>query len=530
MGRVLHGSVTTTEAVCRAIQQSQACEPGLPNGGRPRDGVVKMGRKIGRGSGAGLWAIALFIMFFIPLRQALAQALLGQGDTTESIAVVIGNKSYRNTVPVDFAGNDADAMRDFLVRSLGFRAQNVVVLKDATRNELEDWFGAEAEPRAGKLWLRARTGRSDVFVYYSGHGVPDLRTHQSFLLPSDGSPDRASSGYGLETLYRNLETIKQKVGPNRQVIVMLDACFTGETGRTDGKGLLAVSAPGLVPTRPKAGAGVVKLVATSGAAPANWDGENKLGLFTSRFLMGAAGLALEPSVKMDGSGGRPAQVSWSQLQAYLLREVVEAAQRESRRDQVPEIDAATFSLPMRPPVPAVSRAVEIVRDDANWRSAQAENTRAAYERYATQCGQVCAHKEQAIEAAAGSLHKERGAQQARADTEHWQRASRDGTYGEYRETCRAPCAYKEIAARYEPEPFGVAPLSTTPLQLAAGLRLQVKAGGGKSYRLSEITKWSNELPDKGKCEFIGKKFGDVLRQEGGESIRFWIMMGEGDIG
>ena len=251
-----------------------------------------MSRQVELSRGTSLWAAALLLCLLMVPLPAAAQGAAVLGSSPESIAVVVGNKTYRSTVPVDFAGNDADAMRDYLVRSLGFREQNVVVLKDATRNELEDWFGPEAEPQAGKLWLRARTGRSDVFVYYSGHGVPDLKTRQPFLLPSDGNPDRASSGYPCETLYRNLELIKQKVGPERQVIVMLDACFTGETGRADGKGLLAVSAPGLVPTKPRTGAGVVKLVATSGSAPANWDSETKLGLFTSRFLMGAAGLAL----------------------------------------------------------------------------------------------------------------------------------------------------------------------------------------------------------------------------------------------
>ncbi|WP_147020120.1 caspase family protein, partial [Methylorubrum extorquens] len=419
-----------------------------------------MSRRTGHGRGAGLWAVALLLLVCAPLPPAQAQPLLGQGDTAESIAVVIGNKNYRRTVPVEFAENDAEAMRDYVVRSLGFRQQNVVVLKDASLNELVDWFGTEADPQ-GSLWSKVQPGRSDVFVYYSGHGVPDLRTRQSFLLPSDGNPDRASSGYGLETLYRNLELIKQKVGPSRQVVVMLDACFTGETGRADGRGLLAVSAPGLVPTKPRAGTGVIKLVATSGSAPANWDGETKLGLFTSRFLMGAAGLALEPSAPSEAGASRSGQVSWPQLQAYLLQEVPEAARRDSRREQVPEIDAAAFSLPLRPPVPAVSKAVESVRDEASWRRAQAENTRAAYERYAALCGQagqVCAHKDQAIEAAANSYLQEQSAAQAKADTEHWARASREGTYGAYRDTCRPPCAYKEIAARYAPEP----PKVTTP--------------------------------------------------------------------
>ncbi|WP_147019182.1 caspase family protein [Methylorubrum extorquens] len=470
-----------------------------------------MSRQAGRSRGIGVWAAALLLLMSVPLPRAVAQSLLGQGDTTEAIAVVIGNKSYRYTVPVDFAGNDAEAMRDFLVRSLGFREQNVVVLKDATRNELDDWFGPEEEPQAGKLWLRAKTGRSDVFVYYSGHGVPDLKTRQSFLLPSDGNPDRASSGYGLETLYRNLETIKQKVGPTRQVVVMLDACFTGETGRPDGRGLLAVSAPGLVPAKPRAGTGVVKLLATSGSAPANWDGENRLGLFTSRFLMGAAGLALEPGAAAEASGGRSAQVSWSQLQAYMLREVVEAAQRESRREQVPEIDAATFSLPVRPPVPAISRAVDSVRDDANWRSAQAENTRAAYERYIGLCGQVCAHREQAIELALGIVKNGMGVGRKVIDEEAWKRLSAQSKYQEYLDGCAArggACAYQQIALAYLR--FEDAPkLTSPPMQnVGSDIRSQQSHISEKTNNMSQDGELSSKI---GGREQVGQRTAEEER-------------------
>ena len=155
--------------------------------------------------------------------------------------------------------------------------------------------------------------------------------------------------------------------------------------------------------------------------------------------MGAAGLALGSEAATQSSGALP----WSQLQAYLLREVGESAQRDSRREQVPEIDPAPFSLPMRPPVPAISRAVDSVRDEASWRSTQAENTRAAYERYAALCASVCAHKNGALEQAATLFQQEQRAAQAQADTEHWQRVSREGKYGEYRETCKPPCLQRD---------------------------------------------------------------------------------------
>ena len=42
-------------------------------------------------------------------------------DNGDSIAVVIGNRSYKQTVPVDFAHNDAEAIRAYLVERLGYR-------------------------------------------------------------------------------------------------------------------------------------------------------------------------------------------------------------------------------------------------------------------------------------------------------------------------------------------------------------------------------------------------------------------------
>eukprot|EP01036_Dinobryon_divergens_P039433 gene39433-51979_t len=196
---------------------------------------------------------------------AAAQGLNLGADNADSIAIVIGNKAYRQTVPVDFAHNDADAIADYLVKGLGFRPGNVSILKDATQSEISQVFGSERNPQ-GRLFNRVIADKSNVFIFYSGHGVPDLKSRQPFLLPSDGDANQSESGYLLDTLYRNLELVKQKIGPNRQLVVMIDACFTGETGRK-GETLLAVSAPGFSPAKPRAGNGITRLIATSGSAP-----------------------------------------------------------------------------------------------------------------------------------------------------------------------------------------------------------------------------------------------------------------------
>jgi uncharacterized caspase-like protein len=384
----------------------------------------------------------LFAALFSVLVLATAAAVPGRAqsfplsdDNGDSVAVIIGNKDYRQTVPVDFAHNDAEAMKEFLVGRLGFREANVFVLKDATLNEFNQVFGTERNPQSGRLWRTVREGRSNVFVYFSGHGVPDLQSRQPFLLPSDGNPNQGESGYMLDTLYRNLEIVKQKIGPSRQALVMIDACFTGETGRK-GETLLAVSAPGFQPAKPRTGQGVIKLLATSASAPANWDSSSRLGLFTSRFLKGAAGLAAPDAAATT--------VAWADIRRFVAEDVAAAARRDSGREQAPEIDDAPLVLKADAPVTAVAPGFARARDEANWRTAERDGGAAALERYIARCGQSCAFRERAL----SLLNARRDAGAAAQDEANWQRLSADRKYREYLDGCRGICAYRDVARNY----------------------------------------------------------------------------------
>ena len=376
----------------------------------------------------------LALMLGIAAPAALAEPSRILDDNAESIAVVVGNKAYKQASTVDFAHNDAEAIGTYLTGTLGFREQNVFLLKDATLGELTQMFGSEANPQGGKLWRSAVEGRSNVFVYYSGHGVPDLATRQPFLLPQDGNPNASESGYALQTLYRNLELVRQKIGAQRQLIVMIDACFTGETGRK-GESLLAVSAPGFTPAKPRTGGGIIKLVATSGTTPANWDENQKLGLFTSRFLMGAAGLAQADADK---------RIGWPELQSYVVREVEAAARRDSGREQKPEFDTASLSLPIVEPSATIRRSFESAQDEARWRSATADGSREALERYVAQCTGPCAYRQQAMDRL---LQRQRSADSAK-DDESWRQSSAEGRYQAYLDACNRVCAYRQLALGY----------------------------------------------------------------------------------
>ena len=238
------------------------------------------------------------------------------------IAVIIGNKTYKGRTPsVDFAHNDADAMKRFLVERLGFRRGNMIDLRDATKGELEDVFGT-SETYKGKLFDWVRAELSDVVVFYSGHGVPGLEDKRGYLLPVDGNPNRARiTGYPVDLLYANLAEIEAK-----SVTVYLDACFSGDSP----KGMLVRATSGLVvtPRKPEAASGLVILTAASGDQFASWDEDAKHGLFTLHLLK-----ALRGAADKDKFGNGDGKVTLGEAKKYLDDEMTYQARRLFGRTQ-----------------------------------------------------------------------------------------------------------------------------------------------------------------------------------------------------
>jgi len=251
-------------------------------------------------------------------------------DHADDVAVIIGNRDYQmnnQKIPnVDFALNDAERMRRFVIDTLGYREGNVILVKNATQASLVSLFGNERTAR-GKLsgWLKA--DRSRVFVYYSGHGAPSLADGQGYLLPVDADPNTIElNGYALELLYRNLAQL-----PARQVTVVLDACFSGSSQKG---AVISNASPAIlkvVDTKAVLPNATV-ITATSVSEVASWDESAQMGLFTRQFLEGATGKA-----DQDGFGNGDGQVTVAELRNYLTSEVSYLARRLYLREQHPQV-------------------------------------------------------------------------------------------------------------------------------------------------------------------------------------------------
>ena len=259
--------------------------------------------------------------------EKMRQKLPAKGEELESgIALIIGNRNYSDYVQdvpnVSYAHNDADAMARYAKRTLGFREGNIKVLKDATGTQLKTWLGTKSHPQ-GRLADWVKPGESEVFVFYSGHGVPGMDKGRGYLLPVDGSPNQAAiTGYPIRTFYKNLSQL-----PAKNVTVAMDACFSG---RSPGGAVVQNASPATLEVqtaKPDFQDGAV-FTASAADQVASWDNEARLGLFTHYWLEGVSG---EADLNNDG------RVLASELQRYLKEEVRYQARRRYSRKQVPQL-------------------------------------------------------------------------------------------------------------------------------------------------------------------------------------------------
>ncbi len=257
---------------------------------------------------------------------SLLSGLPTSEQNPEAVAVVIGVENYQEAPKVEYAVEDAEAVKRYLMTAFGYRDENIIFLENPGKADLEEVFGSVASPQ-GKLYNWVKPGKSDVFVYYAGHGAPSLQDKKGYLVPVDASPDYVHvSGYPLELLYANLAKV-----PARSMTVVIDACFSGAVANAQGGAemLIGAASPFVVPAvAEEAPADMTVLTAGTGSQVASWYPEKGHSLFTYWFLKGLKG---EADSDKDGV------VRLGELGGYLSENVTYTARRLYGREQTPEV-------------------------------------------------------------------------------------------------------------------------------------------------------------------------------------------------
>lgn len=248
----------------------------------------------------------------------------GQRAGKYDVAVIIGNRNYASSgsPDVEFAVRDAQVMRDYLTRTLGYSPENIIYAENATLSRFNEIFGTERMPK-GKLYNYVKNGQSRVFIYYVGHGAPDLDTHEAYLVPVDANPEAiAANGYRLQTLYANLAKL-----PTREMTVVLDACFSG---RTEKGALFKNISPLLLTVKDTSVRPSNAVVFTSAGLDqvSAWYPEKRHSLFTYYFLKGLQGAA---------DSGNDRVITVAEMEKYLKENVPYMARRLSGIEQEPSV-------------------------------------------------------------------------------------------------------------------------------------------------------------------------------------------------
>lgn len=245
-------------------------------------------------------------------------------EQPNAVAIVIGVENYKNIVNAPFALNDAKIVSRYFKDVMG--VANVITYTDSQVSGFffDDIFNSQN----GQLAKIVNKGKTDIYVYYSGHGIPDKDGKDVFLFPYDGKVEMLEKqGYSLNTLYQNLNQLGAK-----SITVILDACFSGSSRATASLSPENISNTKGVKVRP------VKImpwvnnpnftVITSSADDQTSLGfeQSETGLFTYYFALGLQG---EADLNKDK------KITMQELAKYLYNNVEETS-KKIRGEQTPQ--------------------------------------------------------------------------------------------------------------------------------------------------------------------------------------------------
>ena len=138
-------------------------------------------------------------------------------------ALIIGNEDYKSYQTglkaeqnVEFAVNDAEVFKKYCINALGIPEENVIFETNIGVVRMKQAFNQISSI------IKNLNGEAEIIIYYAGHGFPDEKTKEPYLIPVDVSSNSLELAINLKDLYTQLT-----INPSKRVLVFLDACFTG---------------------------------------------------------------------------------------------------------------------------------------------------------------------------------------------------------------------------------------------------------------------------------------------------------------
>jgi hypothetical protein len=221
----------------------------------------------------------------------------------KSFAVIIGVNNYEKWPALEFAVNDAKAVRRKLELT-EFDEITIIFDQEATQRRILTELFHE---------LPQKVGRNDrVLFYFAGHGqTEELQNggRRGYIMPFDADTSNYSS---TAISMEQIRSLSSRI-PAKHILYVMDSCYSG-LGLSRSYGV----SPELSGYLRKVGSMRVVQIVTAGGKGEQVQEREGHGLFTTYFLQALDG---EADINMDGV------VTGTELGAYLRPRVSDASQQ-----------------------------------------------------------------------------------------------------------------------------------------------------------------------------------------------------------
>ena len=232
----------------------------------------------------------------------------------DAVAIIIGIQNYKLIPKAEYANQDAQVFYDYASRALGIKQENIKLL-------LDDDADVSGILTAFQEWLplKVRKGKTDVYVFYSGHGLPGADGKSLYFLPVGTNKNLvAKTGISQREIVDALKSAQAK-----SVTMFIDSCYSGQirTGET----LLASARPVVLSVQETAYPPDFTVITASASDQiASSSPDLKHGIFSYYLMKG-----LEGEADNNGDG----TITIGKLQSYLAERVPRFAMTMSRKQE-----------------------------------------------------------------------------------------------------------------------------------------------------------------------------------------------------
>ena len=230
-------------------------------------------------------------------------------DNKNTFVLIIANENYAFVDNVEFALNDGKTFREYCIKTLGVPERQVWLYENASLGIISS--GVNKMAQAMNIFNDAK-----AIIYYCGHGIPDEKTGDAYIVPVDGQGTDVSSCYSLNKLYKTMASAKTS-----NVTYFMDACFTG--ANRDGSMLVAARGVAREPKKEVITGNAVVFSAASGDETAMPFKEKGHGMFTYFLLK-----------KLQDTKG---DVTYGELAEYINENVKKEAFFTNNKPQNPVV-------------------------------------------------------------------------------------------------------------------------------------------------------------------------------------------------